>query len=224
MSPLILTALIAPSAILAITLHEAAHGYVARHFGDDTAMKRGRLTLNPLRHIDPVGTLLLPGALLLLHSGVVFGYAKPVPVNPMALFHPKRDMIWVAAAGPAMNVFLAAASFLLIFPAALLGQPAAHWAILFLWFAIINNVVLATLNLLPVPPLDGAKIAIGLLPPRLAVPFAKLQRFGLLLPIVIFVLLPELGHRVGMNLDVFGWMVSHLLHPIAETIQAVTPH
>ena len=173
--------------IFAITLHEAAHGYVARHFGDPTAWQLGRVSLNPIRHIDPVGTILVPGLILLFSGGgFLFGWAKPVPVDFGRLRHPKRDMIWVAAAGPAANL------------AMLLG-----WALLFKYGAshpesmygtamqamgqagIIINASLMLLNLLPLPPLDGGRIMVGLLPHHLAWRFAQIERFGFIILLVL---------------------------------------
>src|SRR5579863_1086207 len=140
--------------IIAITLHEAAHGYVARHFGDDTAERAGRISLNPLRHVDPFGTILLPALLLLSHAGFLFGYAKPVPVNFAALRHPKRDMIWVAIAGPGMNILLAAISAVLLYAAIAVGGANDRFLVAALWTSVDINLVLAVFNLLPVPPLD----------------------------------------------------------------------
>ena len=186
--------------IFAITLHEAAHGYVARHFGDDTAANAGRVTLNPLKHIDLFGTILLPAFLLLSKAGFVFGYAKPVPVNFAALRDPKRDMIWVAAAGPGMNALLA------IMSAGLLGLvfhygSAPQWLVLLLWSSVEINLILAVLNLWPIPPLDGSKVAEGLLPPALALPFWRLSRFGMLYVIAIFFIAPLVG------IDAYSWMI-----------------
>lgn len=186
-------ALVAIPVIVAITLHEAAHGYVARHFGDDTAERAGRISLNPLRHVDPFGTIILPGLLLLTHAGFLFGYAKPVPVNFAALRHPKRDMIWVAAAGPAMNILLAIISAALLFVAIHMGGANNRFLLTALWTSVDINLVLAIFNLLPVPPLDGGRVAVGLLPQPLAMGFAQLGRFGMLLLLGIFILLPLAG-------------------------------
>lgn len=205
-------AIIAIPAILAITLHEAAHGYVARRFGDDTATKAGRVTLNPLKHIDPVGTIILPAFLLLSHAGFVFGYAKPVPVNFGALRNPKRDMIWVAAAGPGMNILLAAISALLLGIVAAVASAVPQWLPLLLWSSVEINLILAVLNLWPIPPLDGSKIAVGLLPPRLALPLWRLSRYGMLFLVVIFLLAPM------AKINVFGWMVGH---PVAYLERAI---
>src|SRR5438105_9575490 len=186
-------ALVAIPVIIAITLHEAAHGYVARHFGDDTAERAGRISLNPLRHVDLFGTILLPGFLLLSHAGFLFGYAKPVPVNFAALGHPKRDMIWVAAAGPGMNILLAVISAILLFAALNFGLASNRFLLSALWTSVEINLVLAIFNLLPVPPLDGGRVAVGLLPQPLSMAYGQLGRFGMLLLVAIFILLPLLG-------------------------------
>jgi Zn-dependent protease len=188
-------AVVAIPIIIAITLHEAAHGYAARYFGDDTAAHAGRISLNPLRHIDPFGTILLPSLLLLSHAGFVFGYAKPVPVNFAALHHPKRDMIWVAAAGPGMNLLLATVSALLLF---LVSQTVGlnRVAFQFLWTSVEINLVLAIFNLLPIPPLDGGRVAVGILPQPFSSALAQLGRFGMLLLVAVFIVLPLLGFNL----------------------------
>lgn len=194
--------------IFAITLHEAAHGYAARHFGDPTAWQAGRISLNPLRHIDPVGTLLVPGLILLTSylaagSAMLFGWAKPVPVNFGRLRHPKRDMLWVAAAGPAMNLFMALA-WALMFKLALLIPPNIYTQPLAEISAIgINvNLVLMVLNLLPLPPLDGGRIAVSLLPHALAVKYAQLERWGF--PILLLLLFTGvLGNIMGPFVALF---------------------
>jgi Zn-dependent protease len=203
--------------IIAVTLHEAAHGFVARHFGDDTAAKAGRVTLNPLKHIDPFGTIILPAFLLLSKAGFLFGYAKPVPVNFGALRHPKRDMIWVAGAGPAMNILLAIISVALLGIVVHQGGTPPHWLGVLLWSSVEINLVLAVLNLWPIPPLDGSKVAVGLLPPALALPLWRLSRFGLVFVIAIFLIAPLAG------IDAFGWMigrpVAFLEHPILALLR-----
>lgn len=174
--------------VFAITLHEAAHGYAARHFGDPTAWLAGRISLNPLRHIDPMGTIIVPVAIMLLSTGgILFGWAKPVPVDFSRLRNPKRDMLWVAAAGPAANLLMAfgwAALMKLswILPSNYFSLPMARMA----EYGIGINVVLMVLNLFPLPPLDGGRIAVSLLPPRAAWRFAQIERFGF--PILIVLL------------------------------------
>ena len=169
--------------VFAITLHEAAHGYVARMFGDDTAYVLGRVTLNPIKHVDLIGTILVPGLMLVtskLLVGVpfVFGWAKPVPVNFGNLRHPKRDMIWVAAAGPAVNFAMA----ILWALASRLVAPSGLWSSDGLYemtqIGVGINLVLMVLNLLPIPPLDGGRIVTGLLPLRAAMVYARIEPYG----------------------------------------------
>lgn len=178
-------ALAAIPVLFAITLHEAAHGYVARHFGDMTAYQQGRISLNPIRHIDPVGTILLP-ILTLWMGGIMFGWAKPVPVNFAALRHPKKDMLWVALAGPASNIFMALcwalfAKIALAFPENYYSAPLLEMAMI----GIKINVVLAALNLLPLPPLDGGRVAISMLPHRLAYKLAQIEPYGMFILIFL---------------------------------------
>lgn len=178
--------------LLAITLHEAAHGYVARHFGDPTAHLVGRITLNPIKHIDPVGTLLVPAGILALSSlvggsGILFGWAKPVPVDFSRLRHPKADMLWVAAAGPFVNLLMAVA-WALAFKLATILPPSDYTLPLMKMSdaGMQINAVLMVLNLLPIPPLDGGRIAVSLLPHRLAWRFAQLEPYGF--PILLVML------------------------------------
>jgi Zn-dependent protease len=190
--------------VIAITFHEAAHGFVAHRLGDNTAWQLGRVSFNPLKHIDPFGTLLLPAILLLSHSPFLFGYAKPVPVNFRALRHPRLDMVWVALAGPATNIALAlvaAAAFHLL---GLAPENTAQWFADNLKNALVINVVLAVFNMLPIPPLDGGRVAVGLLPNFLAIPLSRLEPYGMLILIGFLILLPMVGTRLGLNLDVIS--------------------
>jgi Zn-dependent protease len=190
--------------IVAITFHEAAHGFVAHALGDNTAWERGRVTFNPLKHIDPFGTLILPAMLLLAHSPFLFGYAKPVPVNFRALRHPRIDMVWVALAGPATNIILALAAALAFHGLSLASAGAAQWLADNLRNALVVNVVLAVFNMLPIPPLDGGRVAVGLLPGVLAGALARLEPYGMLILIALLILLPLAGSQFGLNLDVIS--------------------
>ncbi len=208
--------------LLAITLHEAAHGYVAWKLGDDTAYRRGRVSFNPLRHIDPVGTVLLPGLLLFLRAPFLFGYAKPVPVNFARLRHPRRDMIKVAAAGPAANLAIALASAALFHLVQLMPAGVDHWVALNPGHSILINVLLAVFNMLPLPPLDGGRVAVGLLPRRLALPLAKVEPFGILLLLGALFLLPMLGRQIGVVIDPFGWLIAGPARFLGDLVLTVT--
>jgi Zn-dependent protease len=178
-------ALFALPVIFAITLHEAAHGYVARYFGDMTAAAQGRITLNPLKHIDPVGTILVPLVILLTSKllgggAILFGWAKPVPVNFGRLRRPKQDMLWVAVAGPGMNFAMAVFWALMIQLGHALGSGFASEPLILMGAAgVFINVILMALNLIPLPPLDGGRIAVSLLPMKQAMQFARLEPYGL---------------------------------------------
>jgi len=202
--------------IIAITFHEAAHGFVAHRLGDDTAWRLGRVSLNPVKHIDPFGTILLPGMLLLLGAPVLFGYAKPVPVNFGALRQPRRDTMLVAAAGPATNIALAVIASLLFHIVGYLPATAAEWLADNLRNALILNVMLAVFNLFPLPPLDGGRILVSLLPKPAAIAVARLEPFGLLILIGLLIILPLVGSQLGVDLS----FVSHWL--IAATRAIIT--
>ena len=204
-------ALAAIPVLFAITLHEAAHGYVARYFGDMTAYQQGRISLNPIRHIDPVGTILLP-VLTLWMGGILFGWAKPVPVNFAALRNPKKDMLWVALAGPASNLFMAfcwalIAKIALAFPENYYAVPMVEMAKI----GININVVLMVLNLLPLPPLDGGRIAVSMLPHRQAYQLAKIEPYGMFIliflavtPVLWWILRPFMGVVYFIIRSIFG--------------------
>jgi Zn-dependent protease len=206
--------------IIAIVFHEVAHGLVARRLGDRTAEERGRLSLNPIRHIDPIGTLILPMTLAIAHAPI-FGWAKPVPVNYARLRNPRRDMVLVALAGPGMNLLLAIAGAAVLAATVSLSGGAEDGAARFIAVNALNfigiNVFLGVFNLLPVPPFDGGHVVEGLLPPDLARQFHKIGRFSLLVLVLLLLVLPALSPRA----DVVGRIVSPLVNSIAVAILGI---
>jgi Zn-dependent protease len=209
-------------AILAITLHEAAHGFVAWWCGDPTAKRLGRVSLNPIRHVDPFGTILLPGLLLLLRAPFLFGYAKPVPVDFRALNNPRRDMVLVAAAGPATNLLLAIAAGFLVHLAVTLPEALGQWTLLNLRNAILINVILAVFNMLPLPPLDGGRVLVGLLPRVLATPLARLEPYGMMILIGLLFILPMVGGQLGLDLNVVGWLMRGPMDAVIDGVLRLT--
>jgi len=208
--------------VLAVTLHEAAHGFAAYLLGDSTAWRLGRVSLNPLKHIDPFGTLLMPAMLLILRAPFLFGYAKPVPVNFRALRQPRRDMVLVAAAGPATNLVLATLAALLFHVVAFFPSQAALWLAENLRNALIINVVLAVFNMLPLPPLDGGRVMIGLLPNFLAVPLARLEPYGVMILLALMLLPPLLAAQTGADFNIFSRLISGPTQAILTAILRLT--
>jgi Zn-dependent protease len=213
-------AAIALPVIVAITLHEAAHGFVAYRFGDTTAYEQGRVTLNPIKHVDPFGTIILP-IVLYITTKFMIGWAKPVPVDPSRLGRPRRDMVLVAAAGPAMNIALALLSGVLL---AVFGTRDDETSFVekTLAISIYVNVLLAVFNLIPLPPLDGGRIAVGLLPAPLAWKLQRLEPWGIWIVLFVIVLVPWLSGYAGARIDPFGSVFYPVVRAIMEAIVAVT--
>ena len=205
--------------ILAITLHEAAHAWVAWKLGDDTAYRRGRVSFNPVKHIHPVGTILLPALLLFLRAPFLLGWARPVPVDTRRFDRPRRDMMLVALAGPGMNLMLAVVSAWPLRWVHLLPDGGQEWVADTLLRSVVINVILAVFNMLPLPPLDGGRVVTGLLPRPLAARYARLEPIGLPLLILLLIVLPLVGQQIGANLNLLavvvlepvGWMVTAIL-------------
>lgn len=208
--------------LFAITLHEAAHGWAAWKLGDNTAKTLGRVSFNPLVHIDPFGTVLLPALLILSGSGFLFGYAKPVPVNFRALNNPRRDMVLVALAGPMANVILIIGAALLLNFQSIVPEFAREWVGLNLYYMILINAILAIFNMLPIPPLDGGRVAVGILPAFLSRPLSRLEPYGMLIIIAIVFIIPVGGSYLGLNLNIFQYIIGPPLNEIMSMADQLT--
>jgi Zn-dependent protease len=211
--------IVAAVAILAITFHEAAHGYVAWKLGDPTAYQQGRVSFNPFRHIDPFGTVVLP-LILFIASGWILGWAKPVPVNPSRLKSPRRDMVFVAAAGPGINLALAVVSAAIL---SALGGANAEPEFLrkLLSFSIYFNVLIGVFNLIPIPPLDGGRIAVGVLPGSLAFPLARLEPYGMWIVIGILLIVPLVTYQLGSEINLFTALIQPVVNAIIGAIASL---
>lgn len=210
--------------LLAITFHEAAHAWAAWLCGDPTAKQQDRLSFNPIKHIDPIGTILVPGMLILTGAGILFGWAKPVPVNPHHMRVPRRDMMLVAAAGPSANMVIAFISMILLHVAPYFPDQIAVWADATLKNSILLNVVLAVFNMIPLPPLDGGKVAVGLLPHQQAMKLESLERFGFFIVLGVFFLLPSLTAKAGVYLPVAEWLIWMPAGVMIDLLFYVTGH
>ncbi len=208
--------------VIAITLHEAAHAWAANKLGDNTAKSLGRLSFNPIRHVDPFGTFILPGLLLFVGAPFIFGWAKPVPVAFHRLRNPKRDMIWVALAGPAINIAMALAAAVLMHGFVGSKSDLGLWIWQNLDNALLINVVLACFNMLPLLPLDGGRVLTGLLPTPLAIQYARTERYGLFILLGIIFVLPLLARELGFAINPLAAVLFPMVQGVHSLILVLT--
>jgi len=210
--------------LVAITFHEAAHGYVAWRLGDHTAKDLGRVTFSPIRHIELMGTIVIPLVLLIFRAPFLFGWAKPVPVNFTNLRKPRRDMVLVAAAGPGTNLLLALISAILLHIVPFLGDETGKWISNNLGNSILINLVLAVFNMLPLPPLDGGRVAVGLLPKRLGEQLARLERVGFLIVLLLLFVVPLVGNAFGLDWNLLVWLLGAPVDVLFRFVMVLAGH
>ena len=208
--------------LISLSFHEAAHGYVANLLGDDTAKKLGRVTLNPLKHIDRFGTVILPMLLIIIKSPFIFGWAKPIPVKFHRLKNPLRDMVFVAIAGPVTNIILAVVAALILSMMYNFGLLNNSWLVHTCTNFFLINIILAVFNMIPIPPLDGGRVAVGILPKYFSYQLAKLERYGFFIIIAGLFILPLIGQKIGIHLEPIHWFIQSVSNFLINIIAIIT--